>query len=460
MKRDHTRLMQALAEAYARYSPRSAALQERAQRVMVDGGSHNVRLIWPFSPRITSARGAWLRDEDGHNILDLWQGHFANVLGHNPEVVTTALAEALRSGWGLLGGMTDVLQIEVAEILCRQTGSERVRFTTSGSLATMYAILLARAFTGRSLVLKVGGGWHGAQPWGLKGVEFRQGYEQPDSEGLSPAQMADVCVTRFNDVEALRRAFRELGDRLACFIVEPFIGAGGFLPARREYLQEARRLTEHYGAVLIFDEIISGFRFRAGDAGALYGIRPDLATFGKAMGGGMPVAAVAGRADILELAGRESSRVRFSGGTYSAHPASMLAAKVMMAHLVEHEAEIYPRLAELGEKARRTMEAAFAEEGIYARCSGHRADVLPGSSLVKLHFPYREDTPLESPDEAHNPDICDDVLAEKALRLALLLEDVHTVHGGGALSTAHNEEDIAFLGEACRRAARRIKPYL
>lgn len=459
MQRDHSRLMQDLAEEYARHSPRSAALQERARQAMVDGGSHNPRLVWPFPPRITSAKGAWLRDEDGHDILDLWQGHFANVLGHNPEVVTTALAGALRSGWGLLSGMTDALQIEVAEILCRQTGSERVRFTTSGSLATMYAILLARAFTGRRLVLKVGGGWHGAQPWGLKGVEFRQGYEQPDSEGLSPDQTAEVCVTRFNDVEALQQVFRQFGDRLACFIIEPFIGAGGFIPARREYLQEARRLTEHYGAVLIFDEIISGFRFRAGDAGALYGIRPDLATFGKAMGGGMPVAAVAGRADILELAGRRSGRVRFSGGTYSAHPASMLAAKVMMTYLVEHEAEIYPRLAELGEKARRAMEAAFAEEGIYARCSG-RSEDLPGSSLVKLHFPYREDTPLESPDEVHNPDICDDVLAEKALRLALLLEDVHTVHGGGALSTAHTEEDIAFLGEACRQAARRMKPFL
>ncbi len=459
MKRDHTRLMQVLAEDYARHSPRSAALQERAEQVMVDGGSHNPRLVWPFPPRIVSAQGAWLRDEDGHNILDLWQGHFANVLGHNPEIVTTALAEAFRSGWGLLGGMTDVLQIEVAEILCRQTGSERVRFTTSGSLATMYAILLARAFTGRRLVLKVGGGWHGAQPWGLKGVEFRQGYEQPDSEGLSPDQMAEVCVTRFNDVEGLQQVFRQLGDRLACFIVEPFIGAGGFIPARRDYLQEARRLTEHYGVVLIFDEIISGFRFRAGDAGVFYGIRPDLATFGKAMGGGMPVAAVAGRADILELAGRGSGRVRFSGGTYSAHPASMLAAKVMMTYLVEHEAEIYPRLAELGEKARRAMETAFAEEGIYARCSGS-SETLPGSSLVKLHFPYREDTPLESPDEVHNPDICDDVLAEKTLRLALLLEDVHTVHGGGALSTAHTEKDIAFLGEACRKAARRLKPFL
>ncbi len=459
MKRDHTHLMQALAEDYARRLPRSAALQERARKVMVDGGSHNPRLLWPFPPRIVRARGAWLRDEDGHDILDLWQGHFANVLGHNPEVVTAALAEAFRSGWGLLGGMTDALQIEVAEILCRQTGSERARFTTSGSLATMYAILLARAFTGRRLVLKVGGGWHGAHPWGLKGVEFRHGYEQPDSEGLSPDQIADVCVTRFNDVEALQQAFRRYGDRLACFIVEPFVGAGGFIPARREYLQEARRLTEHHGAILIFDEIISGFRFRAGDAGALYGLRPDLATFGKVMGGGMPVAAVAGRADILELAGRESGRVRFSGGTYSAHPASMLAAKVMMTYLVEHGSEIYPRLAELGEKARRAMEAAFAEEGIYARCSG-ASEALPGSSLVKLHFPYREDTPLESPDEVHNPDLYDDVLAEKTLRLALLLEDVHTVHGGGALSTAHTEEDVVFLGEACQRAARRIKPFL
>jgi len=460
MKRDYTLLLADMAAAYRQHAPRSAALQQRAAAVAVDGGHHSLRLLEPFPPRIAAACGAWLRDEDGHRILDFWQGHFANILGHNPAILTRTLSEALAGGWGLQTGMTDTVQIEAAELLCRQTGAERVRFTTSGSLATMYAVLLARAYTGRNLVLKVGGGWHGAQPWGLKGVGFHQGFQQADSAGLPAVLTAEVLVTRFNDTAALADTFRREGDRIACFIVEPFIGAGGFIPARPEYLREARRLTAHHGAVLIFDEVISGFRFRAGDAGSLYGVQPDLATFGKVMGGGMPVSAVAGRAELLELTAQHGGRVKFSGGTYSAHPLAMLAARTMMAYLAEHEAAIYPRLAELGEKTRHTLEEAFAAEGIYARCTGYGNEALPGSSLATLRFPYDPGRPLDSPDDVRDPAVCDDFLNEHVLRLALLLEDVHTVHGLGALSTEHTEEDILFLGEAARRAARRIRRAL
>jgi glutamate-1-semialdehyde 2,1-aminomutase len=463
--RDHTRLLAELAEAYTQHSPKSAALNEKAKKYLLDGGSHALRLMQPFPPRIVAAQGAWLKDEDGHDILDFWQGHLANILGHNPEVVTSALASAFEAGFGLQTGFTDRLQVETAEILCQQTGAERVRFTTSGTLATMYAILLARTFTERDLVMKVGGGWHGAQPWGLKGISFYaddgNGFDRVETHGLPPALTDEVVVTRFNDPDMLREHFRQYGDRLACFIVEPFIGSGGLMPASREYLQSARELTHQYGAVLILDEVIAGFRFHAGNAGALYGVQADLATFGKVIGGGMPVSAVAGRADILSLVGREGgSKVKFSGGTYSAHPASLLAAKTAMSYLVAHEEEIYPRLAELGEKTRRTMETAFVQEGIYARCTGYGNEVLTGSSMAILRFPHEDDTRLERPEDVFNPAVCDVVLGEKAFQLALLLEDVHVVPGHGAVSTAHTEADIDFLGEACRRVARRFKAHL
>ena len=462
---EYARLMADLAEAYAQHSPRSAALNERAKKYLPDGGSHAIRLVQPFPPRIVSARGGWLKDEDGHNILDFWQGHIANILGHNPEVVTSVLARAFEDRFGLQTGLLDRLQVEAAEILCRQTGAERVRFTTSGTLATMYAVLLSRAFTGRDVVMKVGGGWHGAQPWGLKGVGFEAqsgiGFQHVDTEGL-PATLTDaIIVTSFNDPDMLRDHFRQYGDRLACFVVEPFIGAGGFIPGTGEYLQTARELTHQYGAVLVFDEVIAGFRFRAGNVGALYGVQSDLTAFGKIIGGGMPVSAVAGRADILGLVERDSDRkVKFSGGTYSAHPASLLAAKTLMAYLVDHEEEIYPRLAELGEKARRVVETAFAEEGFFARCTGYGNESLPGSSMFMFHFPYDENAQLDRPENVFDPSMCDVTLAREASQLALLLEDVHMLHGHGAVSTAHTEADIDFLGKACRRAARRIKAYL
>ena len=457
-KRDYTPLLAELAEAYSRHAPKSAALNEKAKEYLVDGGSHTLRLIHPFPPRIVAAQGAWIKDEDGHDILDFWQGHLANVLGHNPEIVTSALARAFENGFGLQTGFVDRLQAETAEILCRQTGAERVRFTTSGALATMYAILLSRAFTGRDLVMKVGGGWHGAHPWGLKGVGFHDGFQQVESEGLPPAVTDQVIVTRFNDPGMLRRHFEQYGDQVACFIVEPFMGAGGSMPAALEYLQTARQLTNQYGAVLILDEVISGFRFRAGDAGALYGVQPDLATFGKIIGGGMPVAAVAGRADIMGLVGHaKGSRVKFSGGTYSAHPASLLAAKTLMTYLVEHEDQVYPRLAELGERMRRTMEVAFTDEGIYARSTGYGNEALPSSSLSWVHFPYRDDVHLDKPDVVFDPSVCDVALSQKVLEPALLLEDVFMIKGHGAASAAHTEADLDLLGDACRRVARRVK---
>ena len=462
--RDHAHLIQDLSAAYEQHAPRSAALNHRAQQVMVDGGSHSLRLIQPCPPRLTEAHGAYVRDADGHEILDFWQGHHANILGHNPPVVTEALSEAFASGRGLLTGFTDELQIEVAEIICRQTGAERVRFTTSGALATMYAILLARAFTGRERVLKVGGGWHGAHPWGLVGVHMGAGDQAwgVESAGVPAAVTGEVVVTGYNDPDALRRSFQAHGDRLACFIVEPFIGAGGFILATPEYLQTARELADQYGVVLIFDEVISGFRFRAGDLGALYGIRPDLATFAKIIGGGMPVAAVAGCRGIMQLCGRAGgSRVAFSGGTYSAHPAAMLAARAMLTYLVEHEAEIYPAIGRLGAAMRRTIEDAFAAEGIgHVRCTGEGNAVVEHSSVAIPHFLYRDDSPLIRPEDVNDPARCDVRLRDQALQLALLLEDVHVVHGAGTASAAHTLTDITRLGEACCRAARRIKPYL
>lgn len=460
----HARLVENLARAYAAHSPKSAVLNERAKRTQVDGGSHALRLIEPFPPRIVRAHGAWVEDEDGHRILDFWQGHMANLLGHNPDFIASALCHAFQGGFGLQSGFADRLQVETAEILCHQTGAERARFTTSGTLATMYAVLLARAFTGREAVMKVGGGWHGAQPWSLKGVRFgddeEPGFDHVDSEGLPRSVTDSIIVTRFNDPQRLVDHFRGYGNKVACFLVEPFVGVGGFLPATREYIETARDLTEHYGALLVFDEVISGFRFRAGDAGAFYGVRPDLATFAKVMGGGMPVAAVCGRADVMALAGREGgSKVRFSGGTYSAHPASLLAAKTMLEYLVLHEAEIYLRLSELGELTRRTVKAAFESEGIHVHCTGQGNEALPPSSLAMVLFPHETGWAFQTPEDVHDPAVCDPILGGEALQLALLLEDVHVVHGLGSVSAAHTEEDIQLLGEACRRAARRFRVF-
>ena len=463
--RDYSALLAELADELAGRSPRSAALNRDAKANLVDGGSHTIRLMEPFAPRIVAARGGRVTDEDSHDILDLWQGHLANILGHNPEVVTSELARAFGDGFGLQSGMVDRLQGEVAEILCRQTGAEQVRLTTSGTLANMYAVILSCAFTGRGRVMKVGGGWHGGHPWGLKGSFFDgpggAGFQGVDSDGLPVGLTDEVIVTGFNDPDRLRDDFKRHGDRIACFVVEPLIGAGGLIPATREYLNLARELSQQYGALLVFDEVVNGFRFHAGRLSSLYGIEPDLAIYGKAIGGGMPVAALAGRADVMAQAGRDQRcRVFFSGGTYCAHPSSLLAAKTFMTYLIDHEDEIYPRLGELGQKMRRAMVRGFSDEGVPARSTGSSDELPSGSSLGMLHFPYDEATVLDRPEMVCDPEVCDVALRDRVLGPALLLEDVHLVHGHGAAATAHTERDMEQLEDACRKVARRIKHYI
>lgn len=458
--RDYLPLLEALADEHRRRSPRSAEIHERAKRFLVDGGSHSLRLLDPFPPRIVHAHGAWMRDEDGHHILDLWQGHMANILGHNPRIVTEELANAFAGSFGTQSGLVDSLQAELAALICRLTGAERIRLTTSGSLSTMYAVLLARSFTGADVVMKAGGGWHGAQPMLLKGVGYRAGgvgYQGVDSSGL-PDELTDrIAVTRYNDPQRLEDDVAAVGDDLACLVLEPMLGAGGTIAATTEYLRLARSLCDRHGALLILDEMITGFRFQPGGLGVLHGVTPDLAIYGKALGGGMPVAAVAGRADVMEEAGAaKGRRVAFSGGTYSAHPASMLAAKTFLTHLVEHRDSIYSKLAQLGSAMRSCIESAFTDAGILARCTGDIPDLDCGSSIVTVHFPYDGSTELTTPEAVFDPELCDIELREKVLGLALIVEDVHLLLAHGAASTAHTDQDVAFLGDACRSVAERI----
>lgn len=445
------------AEYEARF-PRSGQAHARAVRSLVDGGSHPQRLYDPYAFRAVAAHGARVRDLDGHDIVDYWQGHYANVLGHNPPEVTGPLAEALGGGYGLQTGLPEELEASLAELLLRQTGDERVRLTTAGSLATMYAIMLARAYTGRELVLKIGGGWHGAQPLAIRGTHFgAQGLAGVDSLGVPGDGPAQTLVTRFNDLDALHAVFRQHGDRLACFIVEPCPGNGGFMLANPEYLRAARELTQRHGALLIIDEIITGFRFAASGAQKLFGVQGDLSTYGKVIGGGMPLSAVTGRADIMELSSKSSNRrVLFNGGTFSAHPASMLAAKTMLAYLAEHEAEVYPRLNAMGERLRVGIERGFADHGIVARCTGYPNEAARGSSLIQVHFPHREDAVLDCPEMVWDPQHTDTQLREQVLRLGLVLRDVNVSHGLGAVSTAHTEADLEHTLEAFAWVAAQI----
>ncbi len=439
--------------------PRSAERCERRGRTLLDQTSHAVRWSDPFTVTVARADGAAIHDLDGERLVDYWQGHYANVLGHNPAVIRDVLVAALQAGRGLQTGMLHDAEMELAELVTQRTGTEVVRFTTSGALGTFYAVLLARAFTGRTRILKAAGGWHGSQPFGLKGVTARGGsFHHLESEGLPGTTGDDIELVGYNDVEGLERIFAARGRELACFLVEPWLGAGGGIAATPEFLRAARRLTERHGALLLSDEIIAGFRFRAGDLTSLYGIRPDLLILGKVLGGGMPVAAVAGRRDVMELCTRASRRVKFEGGTYSGHELSLLAGSAMVRHLVRHEPQIYPRLAEIGETLRCGLEAIVHDLAVPAWISGWPNEVVRGSSIVMARIAAsggggRPSTPEQMVSTAGAAPLVDDDL----LRAVLLTEGVSAHSGLGAASFAHDASDIARTLTGYRAALLRLR---
>jgi glutamate-1-semialdehyde 2,1-aminomutase len=445
-----------LAEEFDRRFPRSKSHYERYGSVLLDGTSHAMRWVSPFMPVVRKASGAAVEDLDGHRILDYWQGHFANVLGHNATPIREALAAALLDGRGLQSGMIHELEAEVADVVCRMTGSETLRFTTSGSLGTYYATVLSRAFTGRDLVLKISGGWHGSQPFGLKGVSpVGKSFEHLESEGLSSKIDDEVVLTRFNDVEDLRERFATLGDRIACMLIEPIMGAGGGAAATLEYMREARRLTEQHGSLLLCDEVITGFRFRPGDLTSLYGVKPDVLILGKVIGGGMPVAAVAGRRDVLALGSRDSKRVKFEGGTYSAHELGLVGAMSMLSYLEEHADEVYGRLARAGDRLRAGVVEVAASCGVPIHVLGKTPDGFPASSLVYMHLAREATEPPSCPDEL--AERSHPLITERLLKATLLLEDLSTRSGIGAVSTAHTDADLDRTLESVRAGFDRLR---
>jgi glutamate-1-semialdehyde 2,1-aminomutase len=457
-------LLEDLFHTYRQKHKKSESLYKRSLQNQIGGGSHNLRLFAPFPFYDAQSSGSTVTDIDGNTYVDFWQGHFANILGHNPSVVTEPLIDFFRKGQGLGTGFPGTLQNVLAEIILSRMNADKIRFTTSGTLATMYAIMLAKAFTQRDFIFKVGGGWHGAQPYVLKGITaYEKGLNRIESAGL-PAGIEDsIIMTKFNNMDNLEAKFSEFGNKAACMIVEPFIGAGGFIFGLPEYIQKLKELCDFYGVVLIFDEVVSGFRFHAGPLHTLYGVTPDLTVFGKAIGGGMPVSALAGKKEILALCGtdaKDTQKVKFEGGTFSAHPASMQAGICFLQYLIANEKEIYPRIGRLGDRVRHSVEQIFRSHGFHVRCTGDGIPVAENSSIIGVHFLHSSVDRITSPEESWNPEVSDFELREKVLKLSMLEEGFNIFHGYGTIAYAHSDEEIEESLNAVEKIAIKWQKYI
>ncbi|HYT71564.1 MAG TPA: glutamate-1-semialdehyde 2,1-aminomutase [Gemmatimonadales bacterium] len=305
---------------------RSAELFDRAKAVLPGGVNSPVRAFravggTPFF--VARAQGARLTDADGKTYLDYVCSWGPLILGHADPTVLDAIRAAAEQGWSY--GAPCEAEVALAELVCRRMPSvEMVRFVNSGTEATMAAVRLARAATRRDVILKFEGCYHGhGDSFLVKAGSGVATLGLPDSPGV-PAPLAELTVTvPFNDVPAVEDVFRRRGGEIAAVIVEPYVGNAGFIPPDPDFHPTLRALCDRHGALLIFDEVMTGFRVTSGGAQQRLGIRPDLTTLGKIIGGGMPVGAFGGRADLMRLIAPEGPV--YQAGTLSGNPVAMAA---------------------------------------------------------------------------------------------------------------------------------------
>ncbi len=334
--------LEILHQRYAAARPRSAELYEQATRVMPGGSTRSVLDVRPFPFRVERAEGARLFDVDGHSYLDLLGDYSAGLAGHRPEAIRAALEAALGRGWSF--GATHLDEIRLAELItARFPAVEQVRFTNSGTEANLMAIQLARHSTGRDRVLVFDGGYHG----GL--LYFGHGGEPL----LAPFAFLRAS---YNDLASVEALFAAHGETIAAVLVEPMLGGGGCIPGTPAFLGGLRSITERYGALLIFDEVMTS-RMSAGGAQQRLGVLPDLAAFGKYLAGGMTFGAFGGRADLMGAFDPARGGELSHGGTYNNNVMSMAGGVAALSEVITGTA--LDRLFGLGEELRTRVAAVL-----------------------------------------------------------------------------------------------------
>src|SRR5262244_1481432 len=351
--------------AMSRKLDESRRLQQRAEHLMPGGVSSPVRAfkaVGGDAPFIVRGKGSHIWDADGNEYIDYVGSWGPLILGHAEPGVLDAILNA--AGNGTSFGASTPSEADLAELVIQAFPAvERIRFVSSGTEATMSAIRLARAFTKRKYVIKFEGCYHGhADSLLVKAGSGVATLGIPGSAGVLEEVSQFTIALPFNDTEVLEQAFSKYKHQVACVIVEPVVGNMGCVPGSGEYLANLRTITQRENSVLIFDEVMTGFRVSYGGAQELYGIQPDLTTLGKIIGGGLPVGAYGGRADIMELVAPLGPM--YQAGTLSGNPLAMAAGIAQLKQLRDKKSEIYPRLESLSAKLVEGVAGAAKSAGV------------------------------------------------------------------------------------------------
>ena len=415
---------------------RSEALFEAAQRVLPGGVNSPVRAcraVGTYPRFLERGLGSHVWDADGQEYIDLICSWGPLILGHCNEAVEHAVREAVRKG--LSFGAPTAIEVEMAELVCRMTGIEMVRMVNSGTEAVMSALRLARGATGRSKIIKFAGCYHGhSDSMLVKAGSGALTGGTPDSAGV-PADMAgDTLTATYNDLPSVRRLFEANPGQVAAVIVEPVAANMGVVPPEPGFLEGLRALCDEFGGLLIFDEVITGFRLAPGGAQAYYGVRADLVTYGKIIGGGMPVGAYGGSRKLMELVAPLGPV--YQAGTLSGNPVAM-AAGLTQLQILNSTPGIYTELERRG---------AMLQAGLQDALSGLPAQVNRVGSILTVFF-------TEQPVTGYEQAKSSDLERFKRWYLGLLQRGIYAAPSqfeAMFLSAAHTDAQIQQIIQAAR----------
>ncbi|HEX5825338.1 MAG TPA: aspartate aminotransferase family protein [Candidatus Limnocylindrales bacterium] len=413
----------ALHDAWRARTPRSAALFERATRVLPGGSTRTTVYAPPYPPYLAGGAGIRVEDVDGNTYRDFLGNYTSLILGHAHPRVVAAVEEQVRRGSAF--GAPSEPEIALAEELCRRIASiERVRFTNSGTEATMFAIRAARAFTGRSLIAIFDRAYHGTHDTAMAGTP-----------GV-PAAVGDLVVTLpWEDRYGVDRALAGHDADLAAIVIEPVQGAGGVRPASPGMLARLREICDRTGALLIFDEVIA-FRVAPGGAQSVSAVRPDLTTLGKIIGGGFPLAAFGGRADVMDRFDARRAGALTHGGTFNGNPVGAAAG---LATLAELTPDRYAVLAGQADRLRSAVAAGASRTG-----TAVRVDAVASLFQVRLGDHTAASAVATGTGAAD-------------LFVGLLLEGFYLApRGMGAIATPATDSDVDELADAIVKVATKV----
>jgi glutamate-1-semialdehyde 2,1-aminomutase len=438
-----------LDDRYAGRRKKSLALHSDACNYMPGGDTRTATYFDPFPHYIEKGEGAYIYDVDGNKLLDFQNNYTSLIHGHAHKPTVDAVSMQIALGSAYTAPFE--LQTTLAKLLVdRFPGIELIRFTNSGTEANMHALRIARAYTGKAKIIKTEGGYHGTtdvfeasvDPNLKKAGSLDNIKVIPESRGVSENALKDVIVTPFNDVERTKKIIEANYKDVACFIIEPVMGSAGQITPLPEYLKAVRELTERYGILLIFDEVVTG-RLSYGGAQELYGITPDITSLGKIIGGGTPVGAFGGRRDIMELYDPRKKKM-YHSGTFNGNAVTMAAG---VATMTAYDRKAVAYVNELGERFRSGMCALVEKLGLRIQING-TGSLYNTVFTDKPVISYRD---MATSYEGLN----------QLLYMVLLTKGVFIApRGMFCMSTAMRAEDIDFGLKMTEEALEEMRPVI